>query len=845
MHDHVAGGFPLYVGDPEVYMQYRQCNQMNAAAEEKNAISILNELYYESAVYSIIEENEQGTGSCLTSVTVYGITAYGRGSSKKEAKLKAAHAAVEQLRCLGLLEQRMTEKEVFKKDRMKTASNTSASVKPAPYRQTVCPVTQENAAAKLNRLYGALNYNFIDEGTVGDFTVCVMVNDKNYTGSGRSKKLARIAAAEHALRGLNMWTAEDEAAKKQAQAAALVANQMSYSSVNVGNFRGRRPARGVRSRGIAVSHGRGLDHGQSAYGRWDETHEFPSTSYAESGHGTGASLCAKGSGKLSGGKKGGEKLAQRAAATAAEHMEMLIEKCGPISVLNQVYQTTEVYNYQNTGGDQTDEATENEILCTCTVSIDGVTGYGTGTLKKEAKRKAASSVVEQLKAAGILQKRLADKEAFKAQKHYFHAVRMEKRKKQLRKIESMRMRGITAQASRAPRAGRMQGGRGRSRRRRGRTAPMQGSRGRGVPGGTDGSDYYYLQSQSEFTTYSDFTTESDFMDYAASSAVQHELNAVQKKLFVESMTGSTTPQGSRTPRAGRMQGGHGRSTCIRGRTAPVQVSRGCGVPGGITESGGEGDSVAQPPVDDPRAGQSEGGLLEDTLLADFAIGSVQSTMSEATEEQADALLGHSDVEMAPVVVAPQLQQPKRPSGSERRRRKRQREAGSQSTGETVSDSVAVTPSQTGLPALAPLTAGTRLTDKAAFMAHELNAVQKKLFVESMTGSTTPQGSRTPRAGRMQGGRGRSTCSRGRTAPVQGSRGRGVPGGTDGSDYWYPQSDSEFTTYSDFTTQADFATQDNAFYRSFDDSTSKRANLTPSHFRVTANQCNRGRWLDFF
>ena len=50
------------------------------------------------------------------------------------------------------------------------------------------------------------------------------------------------------------------------------------------------------------------------------------------------------------------------------------------------------------------------------------------------------------------------------------------------------------------------------------------------------------------------------------------------------------------------------------------------------ESGGEGDSVAQPPVDNPRAGQSEGDLLEDTLLADLAIGSVQSTMSEATEE---------------------------------------------------------------------------------------------------------------------------------------------------------------------------------------------------------------------
>ena len=136
------------------------------------------------------------------------------------------------------------------------------------------------------------------------------------------------------------------------------------------------------------------------------------------------------------------------------------------------------------------------------------------------------------------------------------------------------------------------------------------------------------------------------------------------------------------------------------------------------ESGGEGDSVAQPPVDDPRVGQSEGDFLGDTLLADLAIGSVQSTMSETTEEQADALLGHSDAEMAPatpeVVVAPQLQQPKpkRPSGAERRRRKRQREAGSRSTGETVSGSVTVIPSQTGLPSLASPTAGTRPTEKA-------------------------------------------------------------------------------------------------------------------------------------
>jgi len=48
LHDDVAGGFPLYFGDP---MQYCECDLMNTAAEEKNAIGILDYLYCESAVF--------------------------------------------------------------------------------------------------------------------------------------------------------------------------------------------------------------------------------------------------------------------------------------------------------------------------------------------------------------------------------------------------------------------------------------------------------------------------------------------------------------------------------------------------------------------------------------------------------------------------------------------------------------------------------------------------------------------------------------------------------------------------------------------------------------------------
>jgi len=68
-----------------------------------------------------------------------------------------------------------------------------------------------------------------------------------------------------------------------------------------------------------------------------------------------------------------------------------------------------VYDYPSGGEVQMDQS--------CTVTVDGITAYGTGPTRKDAKLNAASSAVQQLQACGILQQRLADKAEFMSQKH--------------------------------------------------------------------------------------------------------------------------------------------------------------------------------------------------------------------------------------------------------------------------------------------------------------------------------------------------------------------------------------------------------------------------------------------
>jgi len=508
----VVGGFPSYVGDPEGYMHLRRSQLMIASTDQKNAITILNELYYESAVYTPIHDGNESDPFSTVSVTVDGITEYGRGVSRKEAKLSAASAAVEHLRSLGILQQRISEKELSKAN---AASKTSSSEKRVPYRNTVCPVIPENAIAKLNHTYGGLKYNVIDfqmeaggdfnnEIAVTSYTVSVNVNGQEFTGTGRSKKSARLAAAESALHALNLWTEEDEAAKREARLSALASRKMANTPVAaawpVSHFTGR--PRGFPShssiRGKPAFPARRIARGPAMRGRGMRGSFLQGQTYgflSQPGIARAPTFRGRGSSMLRRGTRGGALGFRGAKSNYVGQVEIPEDK-NPVMLLNEVYYSSAVFEFPGRG--QMSEGTGTEECCTATV--DGITAYGVGPTRKDAKTSAATAAVQQLMAAGILQKRLADKAAFMSQKHALLAER-----KQYYVAQS---RGVPVQDSARMHRGRgIPGNRGRAPAGRGRGAQRRGSRGVGGRGLPTVQSYYPQQAHTDVTT--DFTTFED------------------------------------------------------------------------------------------------------------------------------------------------------------------------------------------------------------------------------------------------------------------------------------------------------------------------------------------------
>jgi len=533
----VIGGFPVYVGEPEEYMHLRRNDLTTGLSDEKNAIVLLNELYYESAVYQEIEnKTDQFDASCLFSVAVDGITTYGRGSTRKEAKANAARAAIEQLRCVGILQKRIAAKESIKAGR-KAATDSNASEKPAPYRHSVCSVGTENAIAKLNHHHHGLAYNVTNTQMIAgqtSYTIHVNVNGQDFMGIGRSKKAARLAAAESALRALNMWTADDEAAKKLAQSTAAAAHK-ARSSVNTGAFSTamsssprlpggvpRRFSSAGTVRGGPAPRGRGMARGAiPGQGSFSvgQTLPFPSAGSVERGHARGPAFRVRGSGMLTRGTRGAGR-GGRGAATNVGYIEVPTDK-NPVMLLNEVYYSAAEYEYSPSSELQPDDAAASEQEQYCIVKVDGITAYGTGPSRKDAKLNAAIAAVQQLSAAGILQKRLADKAAFMSQKHIRHA-------------ETMKRKQFAARRGTAPSA-RMQRGRpgpGRGGAARGRGAGIARGRGAGAARGRGagvargrglpGVQSFYPKKQASADFNTDFTSFEDasftsFEDSAPSS----------------------------------------------------------------------------------------------------------------------------------------------------------------------------------------------------------------------------------------------------------------------------------------------------------------------------------------
>ena len=556
----VAGGFPICVGDLSAYVGFH-LPERKALEGAKCPIVLLHKLYPDTSVYAEIPENDQPDNSHLISVTVDGITAYGRGLNKKEAKLNAARAAVEQLRCLGLLQKQIANKKSHIITMKAAAEMSTLEKRP----KVVSPAVPEIAVAKLNRLYAPLYFNTVHTSTTEGHTVGLSVNDQYFTGTGRTKKAARLAASENALRAFDMWTKEDEDAKVNSQIDARpkapekpessgfqvpgpecgfgsshgfhgqpvfrargVAHGMplpsrgamhargSFSGSHTSGFtpgafsqpgrgRGRELhargsgmlSRGTRGRGAAGRGApvaapaemplpsRGAMHARGSFSG-SHTSAFTPGNFSQPGRGRGRELHARGSGMLSRGTRGrGD--AGRGAPVAAP-AEIPQDK-SPVMILNEIYYSAAIYKF----GSSVDFE-NNTHFTTCTVQVDGLTLYGTGCTKKDAKQNAATAAVQQLTAAGILQQRMADKEQFMSQKR--------SSKNQEKHSAAAQSQDGAVQGSSRMQHGRHPAARGGSTPtgRQGGVGQMQRPRGRGVPSNQTG---YPQTSHADFATYKD------------------------------------------------------------------------------------------------------------------------------------------------------------------------------------------------------------------------------------------------------------------------------------------------------------------------------------------------------
>ncbi|KAI0215349.1 hypothetical protein LSAT2_032612, partial [Lamellibrachia satsuma] len=186
---------------------------------EKNAIMRLNELPC-GVKYEFPPDDASSSGEvvyrCIVKV---GDGVFDdAGATKKVAKLKAASVAVAALRATGMLAQLEHQQEALKSTKRKQRAQSFAGapiISPNLGRHVRTNQSRpKNAVMKLNDKYCALQYDVVYGERDARASVKVTVCGKEYIGTGSTKRLAKQEAAEQALRGLGLWTAEDDRAKK-------------------------------------------------------------------------------------------------------------------------------------------------------------------------------------------------------------------------------------------------------------------------------------------------------------------------------------------------------------------------------------------------------------------------------------------------------------------------------------------------------------------------------------------------------------------------------------------------------------------------------------------------------
>lgn len=203
--------------------------QVFGLPEGKNPLVMINELY--PTVAYIFGENvaEKSSEKYSAYIKIEDINFEGKGSNKKVARLNAAVEAITFLKNKGLLEQRISERRRHKVVKPKWQKPQRAAFLKSNGRPFRPPKPTEekpnDAVQKLKEKFAKVDYQVVSESTtenregeaVMKFTVSATVMDKTFTGDGTSKQNARLEAAEAALRGLGMWTGEDETLKQEAK----------------------------------------------------------------------------------------------------------------------------------------------------------------------------------------------------------------------------------------------------------------------------------------------------------------------------------------------------------------------------------------------------------------------------------------------------------------------------------------------------------------------------------------------------------------------------------------------------------------------------------------------------
>jgi len=218
-------GMPVYEGSTKVWENYKASLEKEVEMQVTpvsvlNPVEQLNELFPE-AEFAFPDSDSKSGGFFRAQFTVGANTYEGIGLSKRDAKANAAANTIEGLEKNGKLQERQAEMEAKRKERQEKQKQTDKIdadeelLMTEKYDNTGL---SRNPTVKLQELYPRAEYRIVGNTPLRNtpiraFIAAVVIGGQNYIGVGSSKKLAKAAAAEKALRTLGYWTEEDELAK--------------------------------------------------------------------------------------------------------------------------------------------------------------------------------------------------------------------------------------------------------------------------------------------------------------------------------------------------------------------------------------------------------------------------------------------------------------------------------------------------------------------------------------------------------------------------------------------------------------------------------------------------------